>query len=102
LGWKKHQSTTRAIANNGKTIWLYFSFFIDKEKHKFMLNSMHYHKPMKKITPLILSVLMAQSAGLIGTIFTISNIPTWYADAIKPEWTPPSWLFGPPGSHFTL
>lgn len=60
-----------------------------------MLNSMHYHKPMKKITPLILSVLIAQSAGLIGTIFTASSITTWYATLIKPEWTPPSWLFGP-------
>ncbi|PKL36649.1 tryptophan-rich sensory protein [Candidatus Peregrinibacteria bacterium HGW-Peregrinibacteria-1] len=23
------------------------------------------------------------------------NIPTWYQELIKPEWSPPAWLFGP-------
>lgn len=34
-------------------------------------------------------------AGLIGTIFTLEAIPTWYAGLVKPEFIPPNWLFGP-------
>jgi len=31
----------------------------------------------------------------LGTIFTISSIPTWYATLVKPSFSPPNWLFGP-------
>jgi tryptophan-rich sensory protein len=34
-------------------------------------------------------------AGGIGTIFTISSIPTWYAGLHKPPLNPPDWVFGP-------
>ena len=34
-------------------------------------------------------------AAFIGSIFTNSSIPTWYADLAKPSWTPPDWVFGP-------
>jgi tryptophan-rich sensory protein len=34
-------------------------------------------------------------AGVIGSIFTVSAIPTWYAGLVKPALNPPSWLFGP-------
>jgi translocator protein len=34
-------------------------------------------------------------AGGLGTIFTISSIPTWYATLIKPPFSPPNFLFGP-------
>ncbi len=44
---------------------------------------------------LILSIILAQSAGLVGTFFTISSIPTWYAFLNKPTFSPPNWLFGP-------
>lgn len=55
---------------------------------------------MKKTKPiywpaLIVSILIAQSAGIIGSIFTTDAIPTWYATLTKPPWNPPSWLFGP-------
>lgn len=40
-------------------------------------------------------ILAAFSAGAIGSIFTASAIPTWYAALRKPPWTPPGWVFGP-------
>ncbi|HLD92050.1 MAG TPA: TspO/MBR family protein [Patescibacteria group bacterium] len=50
---------------------------------------------IKSWTKLILSILLAQSAGAIGSFFTISAIPTWYALLNKPVFSPPNWLFGP-------
>ena len=44
---------------------------------------------------LILSILIAQAAGMIGSIATFPSIPTWYASLNKPPITPPNWLFGP-------
>lgn len=38
---------------------------------------------------------MAQCAGIIGSFFTAPSISTWYATLAKPEWNPPSWIFGP-------
>lgn len=47
---------------------------------------------MKKF---ILSFLLCQGAALVGSVFTISSIPTWYASLNKPSFNPPNWLFGP-------
>jgi tryptophan-rich sensory protein len=44
---------------------------------------------------LLVSILLAQLAGLLGSIFTIPNIPTWYQTLNKPFFLPPSWLFAP-------
>ena len=44
---------------------------------------------------LIFAILLCQSAGIIGSLFTASAIPVWYARLVKPEFTPPNWLFGP-------
>lgn len=44
---------------------------------------------------LIISIVVCQLAGIIGSIFTISSIPNWYAGLQKPSFTPPGWLFGP-------
>lgn len=44
---------------------------------------------------LIISILIAEAAGLLGSIFTFRSIPTWYATLKKPSFNPPSWLFGP-------
>ena len=46
-------------------------------------------------TGLAIFLLAAFSAGAIGSIFTASAIPTWYAALKKPSWTPPGWVFGP-------
>lgn len=44
---------------------------------------------------LIVSILLCLVAGLAGSIFTISAIPTWYAALIKPPFSPPNYIFGP-------
>lgn len=50
---------------------------------------------MSNTLKLILSIVICQAAGLIGTIFTMDSIPTWYAALNKPSFNPPNWLFGP-------
>ncbi len=44
---------------------------------------------------LIISLVLPQLAGMVGSLFTISAIPTWYAGLVKPALNPPSWVFGP-------
>ena len=48
-----------------------------------------------KIFPILVSILIAQLAGFIGSFFTVSSVNTWYLDIAKPVWNPPSWIFGP-------
>jgi benzodiazapine receptor len=48
-----------------------------------------------QIISLIISIVLAEVAGVIGSIFTASSVQTWYVNLIKPIWTPPSWIFGP-------
>jgi tryptophan-rich sensory protein len=48
-----------------------------------------------KTTKLILSIIICQLAGIFGSIFTSSSIPTWYTTLQKPSFTPPNWLFAP-------
>lgn len=44
---------------------------------------------------LVVSILICQSAGLIGSVFTSASIATWYVTLNKPFFTPPNWLFAP-------
>ena len=44
---------------------------------------------------LIAAIAVCQLAGAIGSFFTFSAIPTWYAALTKPSFSPPNWLFGP-------
>lgn len=44
---------------------------------------------------LIGSIIICQLAGLIGSFFTVSAIPDWYANLNKPAFSPPNWVFGP-------
>lgn len=48
-----------------------------------------------KLIKILFSVFIAQLAGIIGSFFTVSKIPTWYATLAKPSFNPPNWLFGP-------
>lgn len=43
----------------------------------------------------LISIIICQAAGFIGSIFTTSSIPTWYAFLQKPDFVPPNWLFAP-------
>lgn len=49
----------------------------------------------RDIVKLVVSLVACQLAGVVGSIFTTSAIPTWYAALEKPPFTPPSWLFAP-------
>ncbi len=44
---------------------------------------------------LVISVAVCEFAGIAGSFFTVSSIPTWYAALNKPALNPPAWLFGP-------
>ncbi len=50
---------------------------------------------LKTLGQVILSIIICEAAGLIGSIFTTPNIPTWYATLQKPSFAPPNWVFGP-------
>ena len=50
---------------------------------------------MKNILKLIISILICQLAGFIGSIFTSSTVSNWYLTLSKPSFNPPSWVFSP-------
>lgn len=54
---------------------------------------------MRKISinvqKLILSVGICLGVGVVGSLFTVNAIPTWYATLNKPIFSPPNWVFGP-------
>lgn len=50
---------------------------------------------MKNFSKLILSIIGCELIGILGSIFTFSSIPTWYATLNKPSFSPPNWIFGP-------
>lgn len=50
---------------------------------------------MNKFLKLFLAILLCQGAGLIGSIFTINSVTTWYSTLEKPFFNPPPWIFGP-------
>ena len=47
-----------------------------------------------KTTKLIVSIIICQSAGIVGSIFTSSSVQTWYTTLQKPSFTPPGWFIG--------
>ena len=44
---------------------------------------------------LIGSIVICQLAGILGSVFTVSSVSTWYVTLEKPFFNPPSWVFGP-------
>ena len=50
---------------------------------------------MRRIIQFCVSILICQGAGIIGSLFTVRAIPTWYAGLEKPSITPPNYVFGP-------
>ena len=49
----------------------------------------------KNIYKLILSIGICLGAGILGSFFTTSAIPTWYQTLNKPFFSPPNWIFAP-------
>ncbi|OGH67068.1 MAG: TspO protein [Candidatus Magasanikbacteria bacterium RIFCSPHIGHO2_02_FULL_41_13] len=47
------------------------------------------------VAKLGLSIFVCELAGIIGSVFTTSSIPTWYATINRPTLNPPNWIFGP-------
>jgi translocator protein len=47
------------------------------------------------ILKLIISIVICQLAGLVGSIFNFKAIPRWYSKLKKPAFNPPNWIFGP-------
>ena len=43
---------------------------------------------------LLICILICQSAGVFGSVFTSSSVTTWYPALVKPEFTPPGWVIG--------
>jgi len=43
----------------------------------------------------IVSIVVCQLAGTVGSIFTAPAISTWYTTLRKPVFTPPNWVFAP-------
>lgn len=54
-----------------------------------------WNKPKDNYWFLLLFIVLTQSAGLLGSLFTFSAIPNWYATLEKPFFSPPNYLFGP-------
>jgi len=52
-------------------------------------------KSQKSLMKFILSIILCQAVGAIGTLFTSPSISTWYSQLVKPKFTPPNWLFAP-------
>lgn len=50
---------------------------------------------MKNLFELILCIALCMAAGIVGALFTVNSIGTWYAGLNKPFFNPPSWIFAP-------
>jgi tryptophan-rich sensory protein len=50
---------------------------------------------MNRWFKLLICIVVCEVVGILGSIFTLPSIPTWYASLNKPFFNPPSWLFGP-------
>lgn len=50
---------------------------------------------LNNIAKLVISIGLCELAGVVGSIFTVSAIPQWYAGLIKPALSPPAWIFAP-------
>lgn len=49
----------------------------------------------KRPIHLIAWIVLCETAGIVGSLFTAPAIPTWYAGLAKPWFSPPNWLFAP-------
>ena len=50
---------------------------------------------IRSIPKLVISLSIPQMAGAIGSNFTSDSVSSWYTTLVKPEYTPPNYVFGP-------
>lgn len=50
---------------------------------------------MKRLVKFVFAIIICEGVGILGSLFTLSQIPTWYATLNKPFFSPPSFIFGP-------
>ncbi len=50
---------------------------------------------MSNTLKLVITIVVSQLAGIIGSIFTTTEVNGWYTTIAKPSFNPPSWVFGP-------
>lgn len=48
-----------------------------------------------KFAKLLVSIIICELAGVVGSIFTTPQIKGWYAGLEKPFFNPPNWIFAP-------
>lgn len=47
------------------------------------------------ILKLLISILLCQGAGFVGSFANRTSVDTWYSTIKKPGFNPPNWIFGP-------
>lgn len=50
---------------------------------------------MKNWIKLLISIAIPLGVGIVAGLFTATGIDSWYEAIKKPEWQPPSYVFGP-------
>jgi len=50
---------------------------------------------LKEWSALVVAIVASELAGVLGSVFTMPAIPTWYAGLVKPALNPPAWVFAP-------
>ncbi|MBI2473981.1 tryptophan-rich sensory protein [Candidatus Uhrbacteria bacterium] len=53
------------------------------------------HMKINNRSKLVITIVISELAGIIGSVFTTGSIVGWYAEIAKPAINPPAWVFGP-------
>lgn len=49
----------------------------------------------ESVPKLLVSILICNLTGILGSVLTMEAVPTWYESLNKPWFRPPSWVFAP-------
>ncbi len=52
-------------------------------------------KPLSDWIKAPVSIISSLLVGFAGNVFNFESLETWYPSLVKPDWTPPNWLFAP-------